>query len=71
MLGEVITAIVTPFDRDGQIDFEAFSRLALHLLDHGSEAYSPQWPKAIPGASNTVWEVSLDNTYVYGVPSRV
>jgi len=39
VLGEVITAIVTPFDRDGQIDFEAFSRLALHLLDHGSDGF--------------------------------
>jgi 4-hydroxy-tetrahydrodipicolinate synthase len=37
VLGEVLTAIVTPFDRDGQIDYEAFRRLALHLLDHGSD----------------------------------
>ena len=39
MLGEVITAIVTPFDRDGRVDYEAFSRLALHLLDHGSDGF--------------------------------
>ena len=39
MLGEVLTAIVTPFDRDGQIDYEAFRRLALHLLDHGSDGF--------------------------------
>ena len=39
MLGEVITAIVTPFDRDGQVDYEAFSHLALHLLDHGSDGF--------------------------------
>jgi 4-hydroxy-tetrahydrodipicolinate synthase len=40
VLGEVITAIVTPFDRDGQVDYEAFSRLLLHLLDHGSDGFA-------------------------------
>ena len=39
MLGEVLTAIVTPFDRDGQVDYEAFRRLALHLIDHGSDGF--------------------------------
>jgi 4-hydroxy-tetrahydrodipicolinate synthase len=39
VLGEVITAIVTPFDRDGPVDYEAFSRLVLHLLDHGSDGF--------------------------------
>jgi 4-hydroxy-tetrahydrodipicolinate synthase len=39
VLGEVLTAIVTPFDRDGQVDYEAFRRLALHLLDHGSDGF--------------------------------
>ena len=39
MLGEVLTAIVTPFDGDGRVDHEAFRRLALHLLDHGSDGF--------------------------------
>ena len=39
MLGEVLTAIVTPFDGDGRVDYEAFRRLALHLLDHGSDGF--------------------------------
>jgi 4-hydroxy-tetrahydrodipicolinate synthase len=39
VFGEVLTAIVTPFDRDGQVDYEAFSRLLLHLLDHGSDGF--------------------------------
>jgi 4-hydroxy-tetrahydrodipicolinate synthase len=39
VLGEVLTAIVTPFDRDGQVDYDAFRRLALHLLDHGSDGF--------------------------------
>ena len=37
MLGSVLTAIVTPFDERGKIDFDAFQRLANHLVDHGSD----------------------------------
>ncbi|HWE80225.1 MAG TPA: 4-hydroxy-tetrahydrodipicolinate synthase [Gaiellaceae bacterium] len=37
MLGGVLTAIVTPFDDDGRIDFDAFQALARHLVDNGSE----------------------------------
>ena len=39
MLGEVLTAIVTPLDGDGRVDYDAFRRLALHLLDHGSDGF--------------------------------
>jgi 4-hydroxy-tetrahydrodipicolinate synthase len=37
MLGEVITAIVTPFDADGGVDVGKFRELAQHLVDHGSD----------------------------------
>ena len=37
MLGEALTAIVTPFKSDGAIDFERFSELALHLVENGSD----------------------------------
>jgi 4-hydroxy-tetrahydrodipicolinate synthase len=37
VLGSVLTAIVTPFREDGKIDFDAFQRLAQHLVDNGSE----------------------------------
>jgi 4-hydroxy-tetrahydrodipicolinate synthase len=37
VLGEVLTAIVTPFDEDGSIDLDAFRALCLHLLDSGSD----------------------------------
>jgi 4-hydroxy-tetrahydrodipicolinate synthase len=37
VLGEVLTAIVTPFHADGSVDIEAFRRLAAHLVDHGSD----------------------------------
>ena len=37
MLGEVLTAIVTPFKADGSVDLDAFRRLASHLVDNGSD----------------------------------
>src|ERR671923_2976295 len=37
MLGEVLTAIVTPFDADGAVDYEKFRDLAEYLVDHGSD----------------------------------
>ena len=37
MLGAILTAIVTPFDESGTIDFDVFQRLAAHLVDNGSD----------------------------------
>ena len=37
MLGEVLTAIVTPFHEDGSIDVDGFRLLCEHLLDNGSD----------------------------------
>jgi 4-hydroxy-tetrahydrodipicolinate synthase len=37
MLGELLTAIVTPFRADGSVDFDAFRALANHLVEHGSD----------------------------------
>ena len=37
MLGNVLTAIVTPFRADGAVDFDAFQRLARHLVENGSD----------------------------------
>ena len=37
MLGRVITAIATPFADDGSVDLDAFSALARHLVENGSE----------------------------------
>jgi 4-hydroxy-tetrahydrodipicolinate synthase len=37
MLGEVLTAMVTPFDSDGAVDFDAFRRLCGHLVENGSD----------------------------------
>jgi 4-hydroxy-tetrahydrodipicolinate synthase len=37
MLGHVLTAIVTPFREDDSVDFDAFQRLARHLVENGSD----------------------------------
>jgi 4-hydroxy-tetrahydrodipicolinate synthase len=37
VLGEVLTAIVTPFHADGSVNVEKFRELAAYLVDHGSD----------------------------------
>src|SRR6187402_1220752 len=37
MLGEVLTASVTPFRRDGAVDLDSFRSLAQHLVANGSD----------------------------------
>jgi 4-hydroxy-tetrahydrodipicolinate synthase len=37
VLGEVLTAIVTPFRPDGALDLDSFRRLAVHLVENGSD----------------------------------
>jgi 4-hydroxy-tetrahydrodipicolinate synthase len=37
VLGEVLTASVTPFDADGEVKLPTFRELATHLVDHGSD----------------------------------
>jgi 4-hydroxy-tetrahydrodipicolinate synthase len=37
VLGQVLTAMVTPFSADGAVNVESFRRLCAHLLDQGSD----------------------------------
>jgi 4-hydroxy-tetrahydrodipicolinate synthase len=37
VLGEILTAIVTPFKEDGSLDLDRFRALAAHLVDNGSD----------------------------------
>jgi 4-hydroxy-tetrahydrodipicolinate synthase len=37
VLGEILTAIVTPFKQDGTLDLQAFRALAAHLVENGSD----------------------------------
>jgi 4-hydroxy-tetrahydrodipicolinate synthase len=37
VLGEVLTAVVTPFRDDGSVNLDAFRRLCAHLVENGSD----------------------------------
>jgi 4-hydroxy-tetrahydrodipicolinate synthase len=37
VLGEVLTATVTPFDADGAVDYESYRELCAYLVDNGSD----------------------------------
>jgi len=37
VLGEVLTATVTPFDADGNVDYDGYRELCRFLVDHGSD----------------------------------
>jgi 4-hydroxy-tetrahydrodipicolinate synthase len=37
VVGEVLTAVVTPFSADGSVNYDAFKRLCVHLVDSGSD----------------------------------
>jgi 4-hydroxy-tetrahydrodipicolinate synthase len=37
MLGEVLTATVTPFDADGRVDLDGYQELCAFLIDNGSD----------------------------------
>jgi 4-hydroxy-tetrahydrodipicolinate synthase len=37
VLGEVLTAVVTPFSTDGSVNLDSFRRLCGHLVDNGSD----------------------------------
>jgi 4-hydroxy-tetrahydrodipicolinate synthase len=39
VLGEVLTAIATPFRSDGSVDFHRFAALAHHLVENGSDGF--------------------------------
>ena len=35
--GELLTAMITPFDRNGSVDYDRMARLAMHLVDNGHD----------------------------------
>jgi 4-hydroxy-tetrahydrodipicolinate synthase len=37
MLGQVLTAVATPFADDGSVNFDSFRRLCAHLVENGSD----------------------------------
>ena len=65
MLGEVLTAIVTPFDSDGAVDYERFRALARHLIDNGSDglvvaATTGESPTLTDDEKVELWSAAVD-----------
>ena len=65
MLGEVLTAIVTPFDEEGRIELERFRALARHLVDNGSDGLvvtgtTGESPTLSDDEKAELWRVAVD-----------
>jgi len=65
VLGEVLTAIVTPFDKDGRVDFDKFRDLALFLIDNGSDGIvvcgtTGESPTLSDDEKLELWRVAVD-----------
>jgi 4-hydroxy-tetrahydrodipicolinate synthase len=65
VLGEVLTAIVTPFDKDGRVDFDKFRDLALYLVDNGSDGIvvcgtTGESPTLSDDEKLELWRVAVD-----------
>ena len=65
MLGEILTAIATPFKRDGAVDLDAFRALASHLVESGSDGLvvtgtTGESPTLSDGERFGLYEAALD-----------
>jgi len=65
MLGEVLTAIATPFAGDGSVDYDRFRALARHLVDNGSDglvvaATTGESPTLSDEEKQALWEAAVD-----------
>ena len=65
MLGEVLTAIVTPFDADGRVDLDRFRELAQFLVDNGSDGIvvcgtTGESPTLSDAEKLELWETAVD-----------
>ncbi len=65
MLGEVLTAIVTPFRADGSVDTDAFRTLARHLIEDGSDglvvaATTGEAPTLTDDEKLELWRAAVD-----------
>ena len=65
VLGEVLTAIVTPFDKDGAVDHDRFRALARHVIDSGADglvvaATTGESPTLTDVEKLELWAASVD-----------
>jgi len=65
VLGEILTAIVTPFKADGSVDIERFRALASHLVENGSDGLvvtgtTGESPTLSDGERFALYEAAVD-----------
>src|SRR5512132_62638 len=65
LLGEVLTAIVTPFDKDGAVDYDRFRALARHVIDTGADglvvaATTGESPTLTDEEKLQLWSAAVD-----------
>jgi 4-hydroxy-tetrahydrodipicolinate synthase len=65
VLGEVLTAIATPFDHDGRVDLDRFRELASHLVDNGSDGLvvtgtTGEAPTLTDAEKVDLWETAVE-----------
>jgi 4-hydroxy-tetrahydrodipicolinate synthase len=65
VLGEILTAVITPFKGDGTVDLERFRALASHLLDNGSDGLvvtgtTGESPTLEDEERFALWEAAVD-----------
>ena len=65
LLGEVLTAIVTPFDKDGAVDYDRFRALARHVIDNGADglvvaATTGESPTLTDDEKVQLWTAAVD-----------
>jgi 4-hydroxy-tetrahydrodipicolinate synthase len=65
VLGDVLTAIATPFRSDGSVDYERFRELAEFLVENGSDGVvvtgtTGEAPTLSDGEKAELWETAVD-----------
>jgi 4-hydroxy-tetrahydrodipicolinate synthase len=65
VLGEVLTAMVTPFREDGSVDLDRFRDLCLHLVGNGSDGLvvtgtTGESPTLSDDERFQLWEAAVD-----------
>ncbi len=65
MLGEVLTAIVTPFRADGGVDYDRFQELCRYLTEHGSDGLvvtgtTGESPTLTDEEKEQLWRAAID-----------
>ena len=69
--GELLTAVVTPFDEDGSVDYGTFWRLTRYLADHGSDGIVVAGTTGESPTLSKVEKIALFKAAVDAVGDRV